>query len=215
MGYVDPDTLDALGYVDPDTLDATGYVDPDTLGYVDPDTLDATGYVVPDTLDATGYVDTDTLDAMGYVDPDTLDATRYVDPDTLDATGYVDPDTLDTLPCQGMALDLTIRRRLTDDDPAIDWCCHLAAQLCSFSRGGYSLLYFHNTRLTSVGGERLLRGLHRRGVTGDDLDIDLATGIRYSEDSEDSEDSDDSEENNKYLRELIASLNNFNELYIW
>ncbi|XP_069158020.1 uncharacterized protein [Procambarus clarkii] len=150
-GYVDPDTLDATGYVDPDTLDATGYVDPDTLdatGYVDPDTLDATGYVDPDTLDATGYVDPDTLDATSYVDPDTLDATGYVDPDTLDATGYVDPDTLDTLPCQGRALNLTIRRDLTDDDPAIDWCCHLAAQLCPFSREGYSRLYFSNTLLT-------------------------------------------------------------------
>ncbi|XP_069157740.1 uncharacterized protein [Procambarus clarkii] len=138
-GYVVPDTLDATGYVVPDTLDATGYVDPDTLGYVDPDTLDATGYVVPDTLDATGYVD-----------PDTLDATDYVDPDTLDATGYVDPDTLDTLPYQGRIFDLTIRRRLIDDDPAIDWCCHLAAQLYPPSRRRCSLLYFRDTRLTSL-----------------------------------------------------------------
>ncbi|XP_069159282.1 uncharacterized protein [Procambarus clarkii] len=155
------------------------------------------------TLDITGYVDPDTLDATGYVDPDTLDATGYVDPDTLDATGYVDPDTLDTLPYQPRKLRLTIRRGLTDDDPAIDWCCHLAAQLCPFSREGYSRLYFSNTLLTCVGGERLLRGLHRRGVTGDDLEIDLATMFRYSE------------ENNKYLRELSASLNNFNTFYIW
>nr|XP_045589290.1 uncharacterized protein LOC123751235 [Procambarus clarkii] len=90
------------------------------------------------------------LDATGYVDLDTLDATGYVDPDTLDATGYVDPDTLDTLPYQGRTLVLTIRRRLTDDDPAIDWCCHLAAQLCPPSRGGYSCLYFSNSRLTST-----------------------------------------------------------------
>ncbi|XP_069178723.1 uncharacterized protein [Procambarus clarkii] len=182
-------------------LDATGYVDPDTLddtGYVDPDTLDATGYVDPDTLDATVYVDPDTLDATGCVDPDTLDATGFVDPDTLDATGYVDSDTLDTLPCQGRTLVLTIRRDITDDDPAIDWCCHLAAQLCPPSRGRYSGLDFSNTRLTSVGGERLLRGLHRRDVTG----RDLAIGIR------------DSEENKKYLQELSASLNNFNNVYI-
>ncbi|XP_069157751.1 uncharacterized protein [Procambarus clarkii] len=200
-GYVDPDTLDATSYVDPDTLDATGYVDPDTLdatGYVDPDTLDATGYVDPDTLDARGYVDPDTLDATGYVDPDTLDATGYVDPDTLDATGYVDPDTLDTLPYQGRILNLTIRRDLTDDDRAIDWCCHLVAQLCPPSRGGYSDLNFCNTRLTSVGGERLLRGLHRRGVTGDYLTIRIR----------------DSEENKKYLQELSASLNNFNNVKI-
>ncbi|XP_069157776.1 uncharacterized protein [Procambarus clarkii] len=65
-----------------------------------------------------------------------LDTTGYVVPDTLDATGYVDPDTLGSLLCQGMALDLTITRRLTDDDPAIDWCCHLAAQLCPPSREG-------------------------------------------------------------------------------
>nr|XP_045590821.1 uncharacterized protein LOC123752831 [Procambarus clarkii] len=134
--------LDARSYGDPDTLDATGYVDPDTL--------DATGYVDPDTLDATGYVDPDTLDARGYVDPDTLDATGYVDPDTLDATGYVDPDTLDTLQYQGRILNLTIRRDLTDDDRAIDWCCHLVAQLCPPSRGGYSDLNFCNTRLTSM-----------------------------------------------------------------
>ncbi|XP_069157819.1 uncharacterized protein [Procambarus clarkii] len=134
--------LDATGYVDPNTLDATGYVDPDTL--------DATGYVDPDTLDATGYVVPDTLDATGYVDPDTLDATGYVDPDTLDATGYVDPDTLDTLPYQGRKLCLTISRDLTDDDPAIDWCCHLVAQLCPPSRGGYSDLDFSYTRLTST-----------------------------------------------------------------
>ncbi|XP_069157754.1 uncharacterized protein [Procambarus clarkii] len=200
-GYVDPDTLDATGYVDPDTLDATGYVDPDTLdatGYVDPDTLDATGYVDPDTLDATGYVDPDTLDATGYVDPDTLDATGYVDPDTLDATGYVDPDTLDTLPYQGRELGLTIRRDLTDDDPAIDWCCHLAAQLCPPSRGGYSHLAFRDTRLTCVGGERLLQGLHRRGVTGDELLIGI----------------DDSVKNKKYLRELCASFNNFKNVLI-
>ncbi|XP_069157651.1 uncharacterized protein [Procambarus clarkii] len=110
--------------------------------------LDATGDVDPDTLDATGYVDPDTLDATGYVDPDTLDATGYVDPDTLDATGYVDPDTLDTLPYQGWILDLTIRRGLTDDDPTIDWCCHLAAQLYPPSSGGYSLLDFSGTSLT-------------------------------------------------------------------
>ncbi|XP_069157951.1 uncharacterized protein [Procambarus clarkii] len=122
----------------------------DATGYVDPDTLDATGYVDPDTLDATGYVDPDTLDATGYVVPDTLDATGYVDPDTLDATGYVDPDTLDTLPYQGRTLILTIRRRVTDDDPAIDWCCHLAAQLCPPSRGGYTALDFSDMRPTST-----------------------------------------------------------------
>ncbi|XP_069157616.1 uncharacterized protein [Procambarus clarkii] len=194
--------LDVTGYVVPDTLDATGYVDPDTLdatGFVDPDTLDATGFVDPDTLDATDYVDPDTLDATDYVDPDTLDATGYVDPDTLDATGYVDPDTLDTLPYQGRMLDLTIWRRLTDDDPAIDWCCDLAAQLCPPSRGGYSYLGFSNTLLTRVGGERLLRGLHRRDVTGRDLRIWI----------------EDSEENKKYLRELGASLNNFNDVETW
>ncbi|XP_069158010.1 uncharacterized protein [Procambarus clarkii] len=160
--------------------------------------LDATGYVVPDTLDATGYVDPDTLDATGYVDPDTLDATGYVDLDTLDATGYVVPDTLGSLPCQGRTLRMTITRRLNDDDPAIDWCCHLAAQLCPFSRGGYSDLWFLDTRLTSAGVERLLRGLHRRGVTGGSLWIRI----------------EDSEENKKYLRELGASLNNFNNVYI-
>ncbi|XP_069178719.1 uncharacterized protein [Procambarus clarkii] len=94
-----------------------------------------------------------TLDATGYVDPDTLDVRGYVNPDTLDATGYVDPDTLDTLPYQGRELRLTIRWDLTDDDPAIDWCCHLAAQLCPPSRGGYSRLNFLDTRLTSVGRE--------------------------------------------------------------
>nr|XP_045590068.1 uncharacterized protein LOC123752047 [Procambarus clarkii]XP_045590069.1 uncharacterized protein LOC123752047 [Procambarus clarkii]XP_045590071.1 uncharacterized protein LOC123752047 [Procambarus clarkii]XP_045590072.1 uncharacterized protein LOC123752047 [Procambarus clarkii]XP_045590073.1 uncharacterized protein LOC123752047 [Procambarus clarkii]XP_045590074.1 uncharacterized protein LOC123752047 [Procambarus clarkii] len=189
-------TLDDTGYVVPDTLDDTGYVDPDTLddtGYVDPDTLDDTGYVIPDTLDATGYVDPDTLDATGYVDPDTLDATGYVDPDTMDATGYVDPYTLGSMPYQGRELRLT-SWDLTDDDPAIDWCCHLAAQLCPFSREGCSRLVFRNTRLTSVGGERLLRGLHRRGVTGGSLWIEIR----------------DSEENKKYLQELGASLNNFN-----
>ncbi|XP_069157734.1 uncharacterized protein [Procambarus clarkii] len=87
------------------------------------------------------YGDPDTLDATGYVNPDTLDATGYVDPDTLDATGYVDPDTLDTLQYQGRILSLSIWRRHTHDDPAIDWCCHLAAQLCPFSRGGYSRLH--------------------------------------------------------------------------
>ncbi|XP_069157772.1 uncharacterized protein [Procambarus clarkii] len=127
-GYVDTDTLDATSYVDPDTLDASGYVDPDTLGYVDPDTLDATG----------------------YLDPDTLDIRGYVNPDTLDIRGYVNPDTLDTLPYQGRELFLTIMWDLTDDDPAIDWCCHLAAQLCPPSRGGYNFLYFHNTLLTST-----------------------------------------------------------------
>nr|XP_045586453.1 uncharacterized protein LOC123748294 [Procambarus clarkii] len=168
-------------------------IDLDDNGYVDPDTLDDTGYVDPDTLDATGYVDPDTLDATGYVDPDTLDATGYVDPDTLDATGYVDPDILDTLPYQGRELLLTIRRDLTIDDPAIDWCCRLAAQLCPPSRGRYSLLALFDTPLTCVGGERLLRGLHRRGVTGDGLCIEIR----------------DSEENKKYLQELGASLNNF------
>ncbi|XP_069196022.1 uncharacterized protein [Procambarus clarkii] len=128
-----------------------------------------------------------------------LDATGYVDPDTLDATGYADPDTLVTLPCQGRRLNLIIRRDLTDDDRAIDWCCHLAAQLCPPSRRRCSLMWFRDTRLTSVGGERLLRGLHRRGVTG----RFLAIGIR------------DSEENKKYLRELSASLNNFNNVDIW
>ncbi|XP_069157770.1 uncharacterized protein [Procambarus clarkii] len=172
------------------TLDATGYVVPDTL--------DATGYVDPDTLDATGYVDPNTLDATGYVVPDTLDATGYVDPNTLDATGYVVPDTLDTLPCQGRTLRLTIRRDLTDDDPAIDWCCHLAAQLCPPSRGGYSRLYFPNTHLTSVGVEGLLRGLHRRGVTGDDLTIWIWDSVK----------------NEKYLQELRASLNNFYNVHI-
>ncbi|XP_069157732.1 uncharacterized protein [Procambarus clarkii] len=102
------------------------------------------------TLDATGYVDPDTLDATGYVVPDTLDATGYVVPDTLDAPGYVDPDTLDTLPYQGRTLILTIRRRVTDDDPAIDWCCHLAAQLCPPSRGGYTALDFSDMRPTST-----------------------------------------------------------------
>nr|XP_045618234.1 uncharacterized protein LOC123770443 [Procambarus clarkii]XP_045618235.1 uncharacterized protein LOC123770443 [Procambarus clarkii]XP_045618236.1 uncharacterized protein LOC123770443 [Procambarus clarkii]XP_045618237.1 uncharacterized protein LOC123770443 [Procambarus clarkii]XP_045618238.1 uncharacterized protein LOC123770443 [Procambarus clarkii] len=122
---------------------------------------------------------------------------------TLDATGYVDPDTLDTLPYQGRPLRLTIRRDLTDDDPAIDWCCRLAAQLCTPSKGGYRGLLFRETRLTSVGVERLLRGLHRRGVTGLSLEIDLANGIR------------ESEGNKKYLRELSASLNNFNNVDIW
>ncbi|XP_069157944.1 uncharacterized protein [Procambarus clarkii] len=117
---------------------------------------------------------------------------------TLDATGYVDPDTLDTLPYQGRTLDLTIRRRLTDDNPAIDWCCHLAAQMCPPIRGGYIRLDFFNRHLTSVGGERLLRGLHRRGVTGDELVIWIQ----------------DSEENEKYLRELSASLNNFKNVLI-
>ncbi|XP_069158016.1 uncharacterized protein [Procambarus clarkii] len=131
-----------------------------------------------------------------------LDDTSYVDPDTLDATGYVDPDTLDTLPCQGRELDLTIRRRLTDDGPAIDWCCHLVAQLCPPSRGRYSRLYFPNTRLTSVGGKRLLRGLHRRGVTGRELKIDLAISMMFNG-------------NNKCLQELGASLNNFNNVCIW
>ncbi|XP_069157761.1 uncharacterized protein [Procambarus clarkii] len=130
-----------------------------------------------------------------------LDARSYVDPDTLDDTGYVDPDTLDTLPCQVRILDLTIWRDLTDDDPAIDWCCRLAAQLCPPSRGGYSDLHFSYTSLTCVGVERLLRGLHRRGVTGGSLWIWI-------------EDSEDSEENKKYLRELGASLNNFNDVYI-
>ncbi|XP_069177179.1 uncharacterized protein, partial [Procambarus clarkii] len=66
----------------------------------------------------------------------------------LDPTGYANPDTLDTLPYQGRILGLTILGRLTDDDPAIDWCCHLAAQLCPPSRRGYSLLDFSYTRLT-------------------------------------------------------------------
>ncbi|XP_069176284.1 uncharacterized protein [Procambarus clarkii] len=171
----------------------------DDTGYVDPDTLDATGYVDPDTLDATGYVDPDTMDATCYVDPDTLDDTGYVAPDTLDATGYVDPDTLDTLPYQGRELDLTISWDLTDDDPAIDWCCHLVAQLCPPSRGRYSRLNFSNTRLTSVCVERFLRGLHRKGVTGRLLQIRI----------------EDSEENTDYLRELAASLNNFNNVDIW
>ncbi|XP_069157725.1 uncharacterized protein [Procambarus clarkii] len=128
-----------------------------------------------------------------------LDAMGYVDPDTLDATGYADPDTLVTLPCQERRLNLIIRRDLTDDDRAIDWCCHLAAQLCPPSRRRCSLLWFRDTRLASVGGERLLRELHRRGVTG----RFLAIGIR------------DSEENKKYLQELSASLNNFNNVDIW
>nr|XP_045587466.1 uncharacterized protein LOC123749425 [Procambarus clarkii]XP_045587467.1 uncharacterized protein LOC123749425 [Procambarus clarkii]XP_045587468.1 uncharacterized protein LOC123749425 [Procambarus clarkii] len=80
----------------------------------------------------------------------TLDDTGYVDPDTLDDTGYVDPDTLGSLPYQGRELILTITRRLTDDDPAIDWCCRLAAQLCPPSRGGYSDLFFSDTFLTST-----------------------------------------------------------------
>ncbi|XP_045587923.2 uncharacterized protein [Procambarus clarkii] len=164
--------------------------------------LDDNGYVDPDTLDATGNVDPDTLDAMSYVDPDTLDATGYVDPDTLDSRGYVDPDTLDSLPYQGRRLTLTIIRVLTDDDSAIDWCCHLVAQLCPPSRGGYSRLYFPNTLLSSVGGERLLRGLHRRGVTGDEILI----GIQNSEDSE---------EKKKYIQELGASLNNFKGHFIF
>ncbi|XP_069158015.1 uncharacterized protein [Procambarus clarkii] len=129
-----------------------------------------------------------------------LDVRGYVVPDTLDATGYVDPDTLGSLPYQGKILNLTISWDLTDDDRAIDWCCRLAAQLCPPSRGGYSLLYFFNTRLTSVGGERLLRELHRRGVTGDNLTI----CIEYSEDSDDT----------KHLQELGASLNNFNNVKI-
>ncbi|XP_069157626.1 uncharacterized protein [Procambarus clarkii] len=108
----------------------------------------------------------------------------------LVARGYVDPDTLGSLPYEGKILNLTISRVLTDDDRAIDWCCHLAAQLCPPSRGGYSLLYFFNTRLTSVGGERLLRGLHRRGVTGRDLAIRIQ----------------DSVENKKYLQELSINL---------
>ncbi|XP_069157797.1 uncharacterized protein [Procambarus clarkii] len=174
-------------------------IDLDAMDYVDPDTLDATGYVDPDTLDATGYVDPDTLDATGYADPDTLDATGYVDPDTLDATGFVDPDTLDTLPYQGRELHLIILRDLTDDDPAIDWCCRLVAQLCPPSRGGYSGLEFSSTLLTCVGVERLLRGLHRRGVTGDNLKIMIR----------------DNKENRKHPRELGASLNNFNNVYIW
>nr|XP_045618482.1 uncharacterized protein LOC123770531 isoform X1 [Procambarus clarkii]XP_045618483.1 uncharacterized protein LOC123770531 isoform X1 [Procambarus clarkii]XP_045618484.1 uncharacterized protein LOC123770531 isoform X1 [Procambarus clarkii]XP_045618485.1 uncharacterized protein LOC123770531 isoform X1 [Procambarus clarkii]XP_045618486.1 uncharacterized protein LOC123770531 isoform X1 [Procambarus clarkii]XP_045618487.1 uncharacterized protein LOC123770531 isoform X1 [Procambarus clarkii]XP_04 len=151
------------------------------------------------TLDARSYVDPDTLDARSYVNQDTLDTRSYVHPDTLDATGYVDPDTLDTLPYQGRRLDLTIRRGLTDDDPAIDWCCHLAAQLCPPSRGGYSLLWFRDTRLTSVGVESLLRGLHRRGVTGDELWIWIQ----------------DSQEQKKCLQELGASFNNFNNVEIW
>ncbi|XP_069157628.1 uncharacterized protein [Procambarus clarkii] len=138
------------------------------------------------------------LDATGYVVPDTLDATGFVDQDTLDATGYVDPDTLDTLPYQGRTLILTINRGLTDDDPAIDWCCRLAAQLCTPSREGNIRLVFYHSRLTSVGGERLLRGLHRRGVTGDYFSIRIR----------------DSEKKKKYLRELCASLNNFNMVCI-
>nr|XP_045587707.1 uncharacterized protein LOC123749635 [Procambarus clarkii] len=117
---------------------------------------------------------------------------------TLDAKSYVDPNTLDSLPYQGRKLNLTISRDLTDDDPAIDWCCHLAAQLRPPSRGGYSHLSFKSTLLTGVGGERLLRGLHRRGVTGENLSIWI----------------EDSEENKDYLRELAASLNNFNNVYI-
>ncbi|XP_069157737.1 uncharacterized protein [Procambarus clarkii] len=69
---------------------------------------------------------------------------------TLDDTGYVDSDTLDILPHQGRILNLTIRRDLTDDDPAIDWCCRLAAQLCPPSGEGYSFLHFRDTRLTST-----------------------------------------------------------------
>nr|XP_045608501.1 uncharacterized protein LOC123764559 [Procambarus clarkii]XP_045608503.1 uncharacterized protein LOC123764559 [Procambarus clarkii] len=140
-----------------------------------------------------------TLGATGYVDPDTPDATGYVDPDTMDATGFMDPDTLDSLPYQGRELRLTISLVLTDDDPAIDWCCHLAAQLCPPSRGGYSLLYFTNTHLTSVGGERLLRGLHRKDVTGDELCIRIQ----------------DIQKKTNYLRELGASLNNFKFLLIY
>ncbi|XP_069160559.1 uncharacterized protein [Procambarus clarkii] len=89
------------------------------------------------------------LDATDYVDPDTLDASGYVVPDTLDATGYVDPDTLGSLPYQGRELRLTFRRDLTDDDPAIDWWCRLAAQLYPPSRGGYSRLDFSDMCLTT------------------------------------------------------------------
>ncbi|XP_069157798.1 uncharacterized protein [Procambarus clarkii] len=128
-----------------------------------------------------------------------LDATGYAVPDTLDARSYVDPDTLDTLQYQGRILNLSIWRRHTDDDPPIDWCCRLVAQLCPPSRGGYSNLDFSYTPLTWVGGERLLLGLHRRGVTGDILAIWIQ----------------DSEENKKYLEELGASLNNFNDVEIW
>nr|XP_045618476.1 uncharacterized protein LOC123770527 [Procambarus clarkii] len=138
-----------------------------------------------------------TLDARSYVD--NRYARAYMDPDSQDAMGYVDPDTLGSLPCQGRILTLTISWLLTDDDPAIDWCCHLAAQLCPLSGEGYSRLHFTHTSLTSVGGERLLRGLHQRGVTGHHLAIRIR----------------DSKENKKLLRELSASLNNVKNVEIW
>ncbi|XP_069157993.1 uncharacterized protein [Procambarus clarkii] len=101
----------------------------------------------------------------------------------LEAERLMHPAKLSSLPYKGRGLELTIVCSLTDDSPDIDWCCHLARQLCPLSKKlCYPFLSYQGTDLTSVGVENLLRGLDREGVTTNNLLVEVTDYLSLEED---------------------------------
>ncbi|XP_069158003.1 uncharacterized protein [Procambarus clarkii] len=103
----------------------------------------------------------------------------------VEATGNEDLATLPSLQYRGCGLELTIVCSFTDDSPDLDWCCRLARQLCprtSTRIFSYPFLNFCGTDLTSVGVEKLLRGLDREGVTTNNLLVEVTDYLSLEED---------------------------------
>ncbi|XP_069158004.1 uncharacterized protein [Procambarus clarkii] len=101
----------------------------------------------------------------------------------LEAERLTHPAKLSSLPYKGRGLELTIVCSLTDDSPDVDWCCHLARQLCPLSKKlYYPFLSYQGTDLTSVGVENLLRGLDREGVTTNNLLVEVTDYLSLEED---------------------------------
>ncbi|XP_069157987.1 uncharacterized protein [Procambarus clarkii] len=95
----------------------------------------------------------------------------------LEATSSMDLATPPSLPYKGSGLELTIMCSFTDNSRELDLCCQLARQLCPpAKRLRYSFLSFCKTDITSVGVEKLLRGLNHEGVTTNNLLVEVADG---------------------------------------
>ncbi|XP_069157880.1 uncharacterized protein [Procambarus clarkii] len=99
---------------------------------------------------------------------------------------------------KGRKLKVTISPALTADNPLIDWCCQLTAQLCPSTFGGYDVLDLTLKDLTSEKGKRLLRELHRRGVKGNCLCLTIK----------------DNKRKKKELKNVGVSFKNFKHLHV-
>ncbi|XP_069157891.1 uncharacterized protein [Procambarus clarkii] len=99
---------------------------------------------------------------------------------------------------KGRKLKVTISPALTADNPLIDWCCQLTAQLCPSTFGGYDVLDLTLKDLTSEKGKRLLRELHRRGVKGNCLCLTIK----------------DNKRKKKELKNVGVLLKNFKHLHV-